>query len=124
MARMMRRVTLPALLVVATVAIIGTAIAIAQPTPRYVVFTPQIVDASEQPIPHAKVDSTPWDYPSHEAMDRQFADENGCLAIPEALVCAHTIDTCSGDTCLLSQYELQVTKEMDGETVTVVAAGE
>lgn len=121
---MTRRVVLPALLVVAIVAIIGAAIAVTQPTARYVAFTLQIVDASEQPIPYAEVDSAPWDYPSHEAMDRQFADENGRLAIPKALVCTHTIDICSGDTCLLSRYELQITKEMDGETVTVVAVGE
>lgn len=124
MAKMTRRVVLPALLVVAIVVAIGAAIAVMQSTPRYVAFTLQIVDASEQPIPYAEVDSTPWDCPSHEAMDRQFADENGRLAIPKALVCTHTIDICSGDTCLLSQYELQITKEMDGGTVTVVAGGE
>lgn len=124
MAKMTRRVVLPALLVVTIVVAIGVAIAVMQSTPRYVAFTLQIVDASEQPIPYAEVDSTPWDYPSHEAMDRQFADENGRLAIPKALVCTHTIDVCAGDTCLLEQYNLQVTKEMDGETVTVVAAGE
>ena len=124
MAKMTRRVVLPALLVVAIVVAIGAAIAVMQSTPRYVAFILQIVDASEQPIPYAEVDSTPWDYPSHEAMDRQFADENGRLAIPKALVCTHTIDICSGDTCLLPQYELQVTKEMDGGTVTVVAGGE